>query len=184
MVILERLSLKLTDHSVSPIVIFIIQDLNWKKMMTTFIRSFFCLLMLLPSLYASTATESKPQESSLEKRLEEHFPSLYSESEESKPESDDFQAKFFRMLFILALLIGFMIVASIALKKMMKTRIGALNQGSQIKVVDSRSLSPRTVIHIIEVEGRRLVVAETASTATLLASLNEPKTSFAEHIKS
>ena len=57
-------------------------------------------------------------------------------------ESDTFQAKFLNMLFILALLIGFMILASWALKRLMKTKINQLNTTNNIKVLETRYLSP------------------------------------------
>ena len=53
-------------------------------------------------------------------------------------ESDTFQSKFLNMLFLLALLIGFMLLASWALKRMMRTKITQLNTGSSIKILETR----------------------------------------------
>lgn len=85
-------------------------------------------------------------------------------------ETDTFQAKFLNMLFILALLIGFMILASWALKKMMKSRITQINQASSIKVLETRQLSPKSVLYLIEVEGEILLIGESPTAVTHIAS--------------
>ncbi len=53
---------------------------------------------------------------------------LVDPSSKQVKEQDTFQGKFLNMLFILGLLIGFMILASWLLKKMMKSRITQINQ--------------------------------------------------------
>lgn len=86
-------------------------------------------------------------------------------------ESDTFQAKFLNMLFILALLIGFMILASWALKRMMKTKLSQLNTGSAIKVLETRYLSPRATIYVVEIQKHTIVIAESPTAVTYLTSL-------------
>jgi flagellar biogenesis protein FliO len=86
-------------------------------------------------------------------------------------ESDTFQAKFFNMLFILCLLIGFMILASWALRRMMKARATQLNTASTIKVLETRYLSPRATLYLVEVQDKAFLIAESATSVTYLASL-------------
>ena len=88
-------------------------------------------------------------------------------------ESDTFQAKFFNMLFILALLIGFMILASWALKRLMKTKLTQLNTGSSLKVLETRYLSPRATLYLVEVQNRTLLIAESPTAVTFLTELSE-----------
>jgi len=83
---------------------------------------------------------------------------------------DDFQGKFMNMLFLLALLIGFMLLASWMLKRMTRTRAASLNQGSDIKILETRNLSPRTILHLIECQGKNLLVAETQMGVSLLST--------------
>ncbi len=82
----------------------------------------------------------------------------------------DFQAKFFNMLFILALLIGFMILASWALKRMMKTKMTQLNTASNIKVLETRYLSPRATLYLVEVQDKTFLIAESPTSIAYLAS--------------
>lgn len=83
---------------------------------------------------------------------------------------DSFQTKFLNMLFILGLLIGFMILASWALKRMVKTRVTHLNTTSLIKVLETRNLSPRSTLYLLDVQGQALLIAESPTTITHLAS--------------
>lgn len=85
-------------------------------------------------------------------------------------EADTFQKKFMNMLFVLALLIGFMILASWALKRMMKTKATQLNTGSSIKVLETRFLSPRATLYLVEIENQTLLIAESPTAVTYLQS--------------
>lgn len=87
-------------------------------------------------------------------------------------EKDNFQAKFLNMLFILGLLVGFMILASWALKKMMRSRLTQINQVSAIKVLETRQLSPKSALYLIEVEGQALLIGESQTGLTHLASFS------------
>ncbi len=86
-------------------------------------------------------------------------------------DSDTFQSKFMNMLFLLGLLIGFMLLASWILKKMTKTRVTQLNQASSIKVLETRYLSPRSTLYLLDVQGQTLLIAESPMGVAQLASL-------------
>lgn len=86
-------------------------------------------------------------------------------------ESDTFQSKFFNMLFILGLLIGFMVLASWALKRMMKAKMTHLNTANTIKVLETRYLSPRATLYVVEVQDKIFLIAESPTSVTYLASL-------------
>ncbi len=86
-------------------------------------------------------------------------------------ESDTFQTKFFNMIFLLGLLIGFMILASWALKRMMKSKMTQLNTASHIKVIETRYLSPRATLYLVEVYNQSFLIAESPTTISHLATL-------------
>ncbi len=119
----------------------------------------FCLYLLCPLF--SLQSEMVNDES-------DHF--LTHLQEIPLEHTEDFQTKFFHMLFILTLLIGFMVIAAWALKRMMKTRITQLNANSTIKIVESRQLSPRTTIYILETEHQQYCIAECVNSVTLLST--------------
>jgi flagellar biogenesis protein FliO len=85
-----------------------------------------------------------------------------------QPETQTFQSKFLNMLVILGLLIGFMLLASWSLKRMMRSKVDQLNVGNAIKVLESRHLSQRVTIHLIEIEDKKYVIAESPTAVTSL----------------
>jgi len=93
--------------------------------------------------------------------------------EGDEKESDTFQAKFFKMLIILGLLIAFMMIASWSLKRMMRNKVTNMNQSSDIRVLETRYLSPRATLYLIEVEGKRLLIAESPAHVSYLTSMNQ-----------
>jgi len=83
-------------------------------------------------------------------------------------ETESFESKFFNMLFVLGLLIGFMILASWALKRMMKSKVTHLNTASMIKVLETRYLSPRATLYLVEVQNQNFLIAESPTTVAFL----------------
>lgn len=134
------------------------------------------LLKFLFLAYVFTPFFLFSQESSSSPSKETTFHPLYSEFEDfsSLPvETSDFKGKFFNMLFILGLIIGFMILASFMLKKMMHSRVVQINEASLIKVLETRSLSPRTTLYVLEIQGKNLLVAESPTGTSLLTNLSD-----------
>ncbi len=135
---------------------------------------FFLSFLTLPSL--GFGQEEPPhQQSSME---QPSHPMLKDQDEghefydfRETHEADSFQTKFINMLFLLALLIGFMILASWMLKRMMRSRLSQINTSSTIKVLETRNLSTRSTLYIIEAQGQCLLIAETHTAVTTLASL-------------
>ncbi|WP_042279315.1 MULTISPECIES: FliO/MopB family protein [unclassified Candidatus Protochlamydia] len=86
-------------------------------------------------------------------------------------ETDHFQAKFMNMLFILGLLISFMLLASWMLKRMTKSKVTQMNQASSIKILETRHLTPRSTIYLIEVKGQHLLIGESVAGVSHLATI-------------
>lgn len=99
-------------------------------------------------------------------------PTFEDEVRKTTQEPDNFQGKFMKMLFILALLIGFMILASMMLKRMTRNRITQMNSQSLIKVLETRYLSPRSTLYLIDIEGKEILIAESHSGVSHIANIN------------
>lgn len=114
---------------------------------------------------------SSIQENSTSKKHGENddFPAVW--GDQKGRETDTFQTKFFNMLFLLGLLIGFMILASWALKRMMKSKMTHLNTGSNIKVLETRYLSPRATLYLVEIQDQAILLAESPTSVTYLTTL-------------
>lgn len=99
------------------------------------------------------------------------FNAMFSRSEK---ETDDFHTKFTNMLGILALLISFMLLASWMIKKMMKTRVTELNTQSSIRVLETRFISPKSTLYLLEVMGQGLLIAESSSGVHQISKIRLP----------
>lgn len=83
--------------------------------------------------------------------------------------ADPFQERFQKMLVTLFGLIAFMILGAITVKQLMKTRLGQANQSSAFQLLETRVLSHKLSLHLVEIDGDRILVGETASHVSLLA---------------
>jgi flagellar biogenesis protein FliO len=107
------------------------------------------------------------------------YPGIHPETYEdlthiqNSAETESFTGKFMNMLFILALLVGFMILASMMLKKMTHSRVTQINEQSLIKVLEARTLSPKSMLYLLKVEGKQLLIAESHGAVTHLATFSE-----------
>jgi flagellar protein FliO/FliZ len=108
--------------------------------------------------------------------LEESYPNFTQDSDplsdSLEKEPDDFKAKFLNMLVLLGLLIGFMLLASWFIKKLGRTRAEQLNTTSNIKLLESRYLSPKVTIHLLEILGEGYVIAESHAGITYLNKIS------------
>lgn len=82
--------------------------------------------------------------------------------------ADPFQERFQRMLITLFGLVAFMILGAIVVKQWMKMQSSQVNQGSAIQLLESRALSQKVSLHLVEMEGSRVLVGEMNSHLALL----------------
>jgi flagellar biogenesis protein FliO len=71
-----------------------------------------------------------------------------------------FLAEFLYMMFMLGLLIGAVLFATWFLKRMVNTRLTQLNESSNIKVIEKRTLSPKSSLYLLEIDGKEIILAE------------------------
>ncbi len=98
-----------------------------------------------------------------------NYPELHQNRHEK--ESDSFKSKFMNMLILLVLLIGAMYLTAWALRRMTKTRISQLNTSSVIKIIETRQLSHKGMLHLIDIEGQTILIAESPNGISHLASI-------------
>lgn len=111
-------------------------------------------------------------------KIDEHFnPRAMPDHwlDQPEKESDTFQTKFFNMLTILGLLIGFMILASWALKRLMKTKLTHMNTTGHIKVLETRYLSPRATLYLVEIQDQAFLIAESPTNVAYLTNFSLEK---------
>jgi flagellar biosynthetic protein FliO len=72
-------------------------------------------------------------------------------------------------------------VAAIYVSRKLLPRIANL-PGKQIRVVETAYIAPRKGIHLIQVGARRLLIASTNETITMLADVTESAADFARQL--
>lgn len=82
------------------------------------------------------------------------------------PQENRFLGEFFYMLLMLGLLIGSVLLASRYIKQLTSKRLETLNASNDIKILESRALSQRSQVFLIEAEGKKYLIAESAAAIT------------------
>lgn len=93
----------------------------------------------------------------------------YDQSKVKNMPESDFEGKFMQMIWFLGGIIAFMLLASWFVKKMSRNRIEQLNAQSSIKVLESRVLSTRSSIYLLEIMGKGILVAESHSGINMIS---------------
>lgn len=91
-----------------------------------------------------------------------------------------FYDEFTHMLSTLAIIIILILIVSWVLKKLLNTRIQQINNTSAIKILERRSLNPKSTIYLLEIRGKELVIAESPAGISFLNEVRSGKTSFNE----
>jgi flagellar protein FliO/FliZ len=85
-----------------------------------------------------------------------------------------FLTEMFHMLFTLGLIIGAMLIGAWVLKKFLNTRVRQMNMTSAIKILERRTLTPKSAIYLIDVCGKGIVIAESPSGIERLTEIDLP----------
>lgn len=88
-----------------------------------------------------------------------------------KPTQDTsrFLTEFINMMATLGLIISLILIIAWFLKRMVNAKQEQANATSLIKVVERRSISPKTAIYFLEIEGKSLIISESQHGVTRLA---------------
>lgn len=99
-------------------------------------------------------------------------PNPFEEIEKNPPAQgeDNFFYNFMQMLTSLGIIIVLLFLISYFFRRMMNARMIQMNTSSSIKIVDRRSISPKTAIYLIEVEKKNIILAESSNGVILLDS--------------
>lgn len=79
--------------------------------------------------------------------------------------------EFFKMIFMLGMIIFFLLFIMWFVKRMMNTRIEQMNVTSLIKVIERRAITPKTYLYIVEAGEKRIMFAESHNGVTVLSHL-------------
>ena len=139
--------------------------------MIKYLRIYFLLLFLTLNL---TPISLISEERVPNKRTEEDIPlppSLRESPKRELPREDNFMKEFIKMLLTLASVITILLLVSYLLKKFMNTRIQQINESSLIKILERRTMSPKSSVYILDIKGRQVAIVESHNALLLLPEL-------------
>lgn len=146
-------------------------------------RKFFLSLLLLlvsttsfPSpIYAQNQNPIPQKETSSSDNIKEILPKELADELKKADEMGDSQffQKFINMLFSLGVIIALIFLFMWILKRMLSVRMQQVNQTSTIKVLERRTLTPKTSIYILGAFGKAVAIAESSNGVTVLTELSK-----------
>lgn len=93
-------------------------------------------------------------------------------SEEPFPlsEGSSFSDQLFHMILSLGFVIILLVIGTWVLKRFFGQRLQQLNSSCGIKIIERRTLSPKSVLYIVEIEGKKILIGETPAGINSLAT--------------
>lgn len=135
-------------------------------------RHLFTILFLCMTAVGPLFADEAPQKPALpmDQTKEDFYnhPFMHSES----PSQDHFMNEFLNMLVVLTFTLVAMVAIAWSLKRFLYRRLQQVNMGSGIRIEEQRSLSPRSTLYVVEIEGTRLLLGETATSVVRLAQIS------------
>lgn len=132
-----------------------------------FLRVFFLICtFMFGAAYAATENTAEPP-------LSPEFQHALSQNPEplNNPSTGELYLEFFKMIFMLGVIIAFLLLIMWFIKRMLSSRIEQLNTTSVIKILERRPITPKTALYIVEAFDKRLMIAESHNGVTLLSDL-------------
>lgn len=83
----------------------------------------------------------------------------------------NFGAAFIKMLLSLGLLCALVVGAAWLLRKVQRGRVRLFNETTEIKILERRQLSAKSALLLVEVNGKRILVGESAESMRALAEI-------------
>ena len=71
-----------------------------------------------------------------------------------------YETAFFKMLFVLAAILIVVALLFFVLKKLSSSRMQQSNHFRSIKILEKRAISPKSMLYLIEIGGKKLLLAE------------------------
>ena len=119
--------------------------------------------------------ESSPEIPKIQKDSDVKVHKNYFDIHPNEKEEDRFFYELINMLSTLGLIVGGVLIVAWFLKKILHGKIQHLNGGNFIKVIEHRTLSPRTTIYLLDIQGERMIVGESMNVVYHLGNLQSDR---------
>ncbi len=145
-----------------------------KRIISLLLLSF----IVMNSLFAADGVETTPKHetSATKKPVEPFYPAAEAE-EVTKEEGNlgGFFGELVNMFFVLGFIIAAMLIIAWVLKRLLNTRLQQMNTTSPIKILERRSLTPKSAVYLLEIHGKGIIIGETPHGITSLGEVVLPE---------
>ncbi len=92
---------------------------------------------------------------------------------EMQSATESYESAFIKTILVLVLLIGLAVLTVWIFRKISNGRLRNFNYSKAVKIIEKRPLSPKSMLYLIEAEGKRLLIAESQVEVRQLAILED-----------
>lgn len=75
-------------------------------------------------------------------------------------DTPEYKPAFFKMLLILIALIALIFLTFWIFRRLMRMRLSQANLTKNIKILEKRAISPKSLLYIIEIDGKKVLISE------------------------
>jgi flagellar biogenesis protein FliO len=104
-----------------------------------------------------------PNEDAQETKLSEPFQAT----------TQGYETAIFKIFGTLGALVAFIFVTVWILKRLSHGRLAAFNSSRSIKILEKRPLSPKSILYLIEVKGKKFIISESQCEVRYLSTLTD-----------
>jgi|688.fasta_scaffold02054_6 flagellar biogenesis protein FliO len=140
--------------------------------MIKYLVAFLCVLSSFSRSYAEPPSSKEQSNPPPFEDVKHSNPPPFEDVNLNTGSEDHFLRDMLQMMLTLGLIVAMIFFITWLLKKVLSSRIQQLNATSDIKILDRRSLSPKSVIYILEARGRGIIVAESTNGLTHLSDFS------------
>ncbi|MCX6991502.1 MAG: flagellar biosynthetic protein FliO [Chlamydiae bacterium] len=144
-----------------------------------------CTLLTLPLALRAESSPSKEQQSILSPLPAAQMASTNAPNAPKAPEAPEslhvpmpdeiqmptYEGAFLKMILTLVGLVALVFISVWLLKKLTQGKIGSFGK-KHINIIERKPLSPKTILYIIDVDGKQILVAESQLEIKTLATLD------------
>lgn len=87
--------------------------------------------------------------------------------------TQNYQKAFYRMFGLMIGIIALIALTFWLMRKFMHAKIRQANESKSIKILEKRIISPKSVLYLIEAEGKKVLISESQQEVRAIHSLNE-----------
>ncbi len=85
--------------------------------------------------------------------------------------TQSYEMAFTKTIVVLSVLIALLILAVWMVKKVSSGRLRSFNNIKSVKILERRPLSPKSMLYIVEVEGKKILIAESHLSVNQITTL-------------